>query len=74
MKIETGVRCVEGKQDRCPAYFLQQYSNMLGGDEFVILTNSEDENYAKSICTDIISHNKECIVWNNKEIFLHMPL
>lgn len=44
----------------------------IGGDEFVILTNSEDENYAKAICEDIISHNKECIVWENQEIPVSM--
>lgn len=44
----------------------------IGGDEFVILTNSSDENYAKSICEDIMSHNKECIEWDNKEIPLSM--
>lgn len=44
----------------------------IGGDEFVILTHSEDENYAKALCEDIISHNKECIVWENNEISLSM--
>ena len=44
----------------------------IGGDEFVILTNSEDEEYAKAVCEDILSHNNECIVWDNKEIPLSM--
>lgn len=44
----------------------------IGGDEFVILTNSEDENYAKAICDEILKHNKECIEWENKEISLSM--
>ncbi|MCQ2524023.1 MAG: helix-turn-helix domain-containing protein [Lachnospiraceae bacterium] len=44
----------------------------IGGDEFVILTNSADEKYAQSICEEILSHNKECIVWDNKEIPLAM--
>lgn len=44
----------------------------IGGDEFVILTHSEDENYAKALYEDITSHNGECIVWENKEISLSM--
>lgn len=44
----------------------------IGGDEFVILTNSDDENYAKTVCEDILSHNKECIEWNNQKISLSM--
>ena len=44
----------------------------IGGDEFVILTNSEDEEYAKAVCEDILCHNNECIVWDNKEIPLSM--
>lgn len=44
----------------------------IGGDEFVILTNSSDEAYAKSICEDILGHNKECIVWEGQEIPLSM--
>ncbi len=44
----------------------------IGGDEFVILTNSQDEKYAKDICEEILSHNKECIIWDNTEIPLSM--
>ena len=44
----------------------------IGGDEFVILTNSNDENYAKTVCEDILSHNQECIEWNNQKISLSM--
>ena len=44
----------------------------IGGDEFVILTNSDDENYAKTVCEDILSHNQECIEWNNQKISLSM--
>ena len=44
----------------------------IGGDEFVILTNSDDENYAKTVCEDILSHNKECIEWNDHKISLSM--
>ena len=40
----------------------------IGGDEFVILTNSADEDYAKSTCEEILSHNDECISWDGKEI------
>ncbi len=44
----------------------------IGGDEFVILTNSDDENYAKTVCEDILSHNEECIEWNNHKISLSL--
>ena len=44
----------------------------IGGDEFVLLTNSKDENYAKVVCEEILSHNKECIKWDNQEIPLSM--
>lgn len=44
----------------------------IGGDEFVILTNSSDENYAKSVCEEILSHNEEQISWENKEIPLSL--
>lgn len=44
----------------------------IGGDEFVILTNSKDENYAKAVCEDILIHNKECFEWDNQEIPLSM--
>lgn len=44
----------------------------IGGDEFVIITNSEDGAYARKICEDIVSHNKECIVWENQSIPLSL--
>lgn len=44
----------------------------IGGDEFVILTNSKDENYAKSICEEILSHNEEPVFWEEKEIPLSL--
>ena len=44
----------------------------IGGDEFVILTNSSDENYAKSVCEEILSHNEEQISWEKKEIPLSL--
>ena len=40
----------------------------IGGDEFVILTNSTDEAYAKKLCGEIVSHNDECISWDGNEI------
>lgn len=44
----------------------------IGGDEFVLLTDSKDEKYAKSICDEILSHNNEPIVWEGTEIPLSM--
>ena len=40
----------------------------IGGDEFVILTDSSDEAYAKRLCEEILSHNSECISWEENEI------
>ena len=44
----------------------------IGGDEFVILTNSSDEDYAKKVCKEILSHNDECINWEGREIPLSL--
>ena len=44
----------------------------VGGDEFVILTNSSDEDYARSVCQEILSHNEELIIWEEKDIPLSM--
>lgn len=40
----------------------------IGGDEFVILTDSTDEAYAKKLCGEIVSHNDECVSWDGNEI------
>ena len=40
----------------------------IGGDEFVILTDSTDEAYAKKLCGEIVSHNDERISWDGNEI------
>ncbi len=40
----------------------------IGGDEFVILTDSSDEAYAKKLCEEILGHNDECISWEENEI------
>ena len=44
----------------------------IGGDEFVILTNSSDEKYAGRVCSEILSHNNECISWEGREIPLSL--
>lgn len=44
----------------------------IGGDEFVLLTNSSDESYARGICEEILSHNQEPISWEGKEIPLSL--
>lgn len=44
----------------------------VGGDEFVILTNSTEAEYANGIVDEILSHNGEIIVWENNEIPLSM--
>ena len=44
----------------------------IGGDEFVILTDSADESYATKICEDIKSHNGEAITWEDHEIPLSL--
>ena len=44
----------------------------VGGDEFVILTDSDDVNYAKKICEDVLSHNEEIITWEGHDIPLSL--
>lgn len=44
----------------------------IGGDEFVALTNSEDEAYAKEVAERILAKNGQPIVWNDKEIPLNL--
>lgn len=44
----------------------------VGGDEFVILTNSMDEEYAEGIRKEILSHNGENIEWEEHKIPLSM--
>ena len=44
----------------------------IGGDEFVILTNSSDEIYARGVCEEIIGHDEEPISWEGKEIPLSL--
>lgn len=44
----------------------------IGGDEFVILTNSTDEAYAADICKKILSRNDESFTWENREFPLSM--
>lgn len=44
----------------------------IGGDEFVILTNSTDESYANAICSKVKAHNGENIIWEGHEIPLSL--
>ncbi len=44
----------------------------IGGDEFVILTDSEDITYAEAICEKIRMHNGETFTFDNREIPLNM--
>lgn len=44
----------------------------IGGDEFAMLTNSDDEAYAQSIVDKILSHNGEPIVYEGQEIPLKL--
>lgn len=44
----------------------------IGGDEFVILTDSQDEAYANKICEEIKSHNGENITWEGHDIPLSL--
>ena len=40
----------------------------IGGDEFALITGSENENEVKNIIEKVLAHNGEKILWNNKEI------
>lgn len=44
----------------------------IGGDEFVMLTASEDKQYAEDICTRIKAYNGQPITYEGKEIPLHL--
>ena len=44
----------------------------VGGDEFVILTDTNDETYAKNVCEEILSHNGEIITWEGHDIPLSL--
>ena len=44
----------------------------IGGDEFVLLTNSEDEAYAQSLANQILSHNEEPIDFEGQKIPLSL--
>ena len=44
----------------------------IGGDEFALLTNSEDETYAKGLADQILSHNGEPIDFEGRQIPLSL--
>ena len=44
----------------------------IGGDEFVLLTNSEKESYAKGLAEQILSHNEEPIDFEGRKIPLSL--
>ena len=44
----------------------------IGGDEFVLLTNSKEEAYAKDLEGQIVSHNGECIDFEGRKIPLSL--
>lgn len=44
----------------------------IGGDEFALLTNSEDEAYAKGLAEQILSHNGESIDFEGRKIPLSL--
>ncbi len=44
----------------------------IGGDEFALITGSDDLNYVESIMNEVLSHNGECILWNDHSIPLNL--
>ncbi len=44
----------------------------IGGDEFALLTASEDEEYAKEIARNILFHNGECVDYEGQKIPLDL--
>ena len=44
----------------------------IGGDEFVLISSSDDEEYAAKIVAEVLSHNGEPIVYNGQEIPLYL--
>jgi len=44
----------------------------IGGDEFALITGSKDLAYVESLLNEVLSHNGECIKWNDREIPLSL--
>lgn len=44
----------------------------IGGDEFVLISSSDSEEYAQKIVNEVLSHNGECIIYDGKEIPLYL--
>ena len=44
----------------------------IGGDEFVLLTGSEEESYAQKVAQKILAHNGECIEYEGQQIPLNL--
>ncbi len=44
----------------------------IGADEFVMLTNSEEADYAEDICNRILKYNGQCFKYGEKEIPLEL--
>lgn len=46
----------------------------IGGDEFALITGSNDLQYVEGLVQEILSHNGECIEWNSQEIPLSLRI
>lgn len=44
----------------------------IGGDEFVLISDSQSREYAEKIVNEVLSHNGECFVFENKEFPLSL--
>lgn len=44
----------------------------IGGDEFALITGSKDLSYVEGLVNEILSHNDECVVWNENKIPLSL--
>ncbi len=44
----------------------------IGGDEFALITGSEDPQYIETLIGEVLAHNGETITWNGKDIPLSL--
>ena len=44
----------------------------IGGDEFALITGSEDAQYIEQLIGEVLAHNGETITWNGKDIPLSL--
>ncbi len=68
------IALLETMRRMCDAAGEEDVVFRIGGDEFVILTNSEDRSYAEEIAAKVRSHEGECFEYEGKQIALGLRI